>query len=144
MPRQLLLDIGCSNVLVVEDSTLLAMDIEMTLEDAGYGVVGPAPDLASAFRLLAENQVDVALLDINLDGTKSFPIADELVRLGIPFAFLTGYSNTQPIPEQLSSRAIVQKPVRQEILLRVVKELLLEANRGRQTAVDLQTAWPLV
>ena len=79
-------------VLVVEDEPLLAVDLEMLLEEAGCEVVGPARSAKRAFRLLEEaGPVDFALLDLSLGDERNDRLPDTLAEQGTPFAFLTGH-----------------------------------------------------
>ena len=78
-------------VLIVEDEVLLAMYLEDLLTELGHEVVGQATRIDEAMELARESDIDFAFLDINVVGTKSFPIADILRQRGIPFAFATGY-----------------------------------------------------
>ena len=72
-------------VLVVEDELLLAMDLELTLEQHGYRVLGPAGTVAEALRLLEGETPQVALLDLNLKGEMATPVAGRLRAMGVPF-----------------------------------------------------------
>jgi CheY-like chemotaxis protein len=79
-------------VLVLEDEPLIAMVLVDILEEAGCTVVGPAHDADQAAKLIAEGQIDVAVLDVNLgSGRTSASIADSLRSSGTPFIFATGY-----------------------------------------------------
>src|SRR4051812_18956507 len=78
-------------VLVVEDNLLIAETICDLLEDHGCAVLGPVPDLQQGLNLLEGERPDGALLDINLSGTLSFPLAAALEGQGVPFVFMTGY-----------------------------------------------------
>jgi DNA-binding response OmpR family regulator len=78
-------------VLVVEDEMMIAMMIEDMLADMGHEVVGVAPNLKAALVLAADEQFDLAILDINLAGERSFPVAHLLQKRGVPFMFATGY-----------------------------------------------------
>ncbi len=78
-------------VLVVEDEMMIAMLMEDMLQDLGYETVGPARRLESGMKIAGSEQIDLAILDINLGGAQSFPIAALLVARGIPVIFATGY-----------------------------------------------------
>jgi len=78
-------------VLVVEDEMMIAMMLEDMLADMGHEVVGVAPNLKAALALAADAEIDVAILDINLAGERSFPVAHLLRSRGVPFLFATGY-----------------------------------------------------
>lgn len=80
-------------ILVVEDEMLLLMNIECILEDLGCTAISSAPNVSDALALLGECRFDAAMLDVNLDGATSYPVADALVKRGIPFVFATGYAD---------------------------------------------------
>lgn len=84
---------GMRRILVVEDEALLAMMIEDMLTEAGYEVVGPAPRLEDALELARNAAFDIAILDMNLAGVSSIPVADVLRSRGIPYVFATGYGS---------------------------------------------------
>lgn len=67
------------------------MDLEDLLTKMGYQVVGPASHITDAIELAREGEIDFAVLDINLAGAQSFPVADILRQRNIPFVFSTGY-----------------------------------------------------
>ena len=79
---------------VVEDDPLIALDVALSLQDAGAEVYGPYPTCAAALaaiETLSENiELSVAILDVELGRETSEPIARELVDRGIPFIFHTG------------------------------------------------------
>ena len=81
---------GC-RVLVVEDNSLLAMFIEDCLQDAGYEVVGVEASLRTGPALATTVPLDAAVLDVNLRGEISSPIADALLRRNIPFIICSAY-----------------------------------------------------
>ncbi|CAO4150438.1 DNA-binding response OmpR family regulator [Methylorubrum thiocyanatum] len=77
-------------VLVVEDEYLIAMQVKEWLEAAGADVVGPVPSVEQALDLIEDDDVDAAILDINLGGkTTVYPVADRLAALGVPYLFAT-------------------------------------------------------
>jgi len=83
---------GCC-VLVIEDDFLVGQIIFDMLEDEGAEVLGPvgAVDEAVAFVEDQAMSFDCVVLDLNLHGIKSYPVADALARHKIPFIFMTGY-----------------------------------------------------
>ncbi len=80
-------------ILVVEDSTILAMALETALQDEGYSVVGPFARLDEALKAAEREDLDGALLDINIIGGAVFPVAETLDRRGVPFLLLSGYDD---------------------------------------------------
>lgn len=112
------------SVLVVEDDYLLAEEIASTLHEHGAVVLGPVPDVARGRALLAEAKPDCALLDINLKGRFVYELAEELLQLGVPPIFTTGYDSTF-LPPRFSERTCLAKPID-------MRELV--ANIRRETA----------
>jgi CheY-like chemotaxis protein len=98
-------------ILIVEDEMLVAMNIEDMLLDLGHEVAGLASRLEPALSLAGEAQFDLAMLDVNLAGENSFPVAEILARRGIPFLFATGYG-IKGIAEEYRSYPVLQKPFR--------------------------------
>lgn len=78
-------------ILVVEDEMTIALLMEDMLIDLGHEVVGLAMRLPQALQFAKSAEIDLAILDINLDGRMSFPVADVLSARGVPFIFATGY-----------------------------------------------------
>ena len=97
-------------VLVVEDESLVALDIENMLEEMGCKVVASVPRLVRALDVASRLDFDLAVLDINLAGEVVYPLAFRLAERGIPFLFSTGYS-TADLPDQLRDRPILRNPV---------------------------------
>ena len=79
-------------VLVIEDEMIVAMLLEDMLADLGCTVLGPAARVDQALTIIAAaRSLDAAVLDVNLNGQKSYPVADALIARGVPFLFATGY-----------------------------------------------------
>jgi len=117
-------------ILVVEDNFVLAESMRFSLEELGCTVVGPAPTAARALELLAHGPVDAAVLDIDLRGKSSAPVAEELARRGTPFVFLTGYESAALLPPTFHSWTRLSKPVDPEELVRTLgAELARSAQR---------------
>lgn len=85
-----------TRVLIVEDEPIIAMTAEDLIEDMGCVVAGCAATLEQAAALAAAGDFDVAMLDINLNGETSLPVAEMLHAAGTPFVFTTGYGSTGP------------------------------------------------
>jgi len=85
-------DISGFKVLLVEDEFLIALDAEEMLRDFGAASVTVASTLEDAQKIIADGQFDLAVLDVNLNGRKSFPLADMLLAKGTPVVFGTGYN----------------------------------------------------
>jgi DNA-binding response OmpR family regulator len=80
-------------ILVVEDETLIAMLLEMALQDENCDVVGPVARVADAIQLAQHETLDGAFLDVNLAGEPVFPVAEVLAGRDIPLLLLSGYGD---------------------------------------------------
>lgn len=107
-------------MLVVEDELFVSMLVEDLLGDLGCHVVGPAMTAAEAVIAARSEQIDFALLDVNLDGDTSFGAADILRARGVPFAFVTGYGE-QGVRADLRDAPILSKPIDPRQLGRVLE-----------------------
>lgn len=112
---------GPLRVLVVEDEPIVAMCLEDILDVLGCVPIGPACRLSEGLALAEHEMLDAAIIDINLAGERSTPIAETLRRRGVPFAFASGYGTP---PEGFGGEVpLVEKPYRErdiETLLRVL------------------------
>jgi CheY-like chemotaxis protein len=107
-------------ILVVEDLLLLADVISEGLASHGCEVVGPAGRLERGLALAREARFDCAVLDINLVGESSFPIAEVLARRGTPFVFVTGYGTDTALPPAFRHVPRLAKPFHVHDLVDVV------------------------
>jgi light-regulated signal transduction histidine kinase (bacteriophytochrome)/CheY-like chemotaxis protein len=120
-PRQVLLG---QDVLLVEDSLIIALDAEDVLERLGARRVVTASTVTGALQVIDSLRPTVAMLDINLGDANSYPVADRLVELGVPFLFASGYGEQANPPERHRDRAVVQKPYTLENVARAMDVLL--------------------
>jgi CheY-like chemotaxis protein len=98
------------HILVVEDDYFVAEALTGFLRLCGARVVGPVATLEAALELARQAEpIEFAILDINLDGTRVFPVADVLIARGVPIAFLTGYDRPY-LPERYSALPVISKP----------------------------------
>lgn len=97
------------SILVVEDEMLVLMSIETMLEDFGCTAIEATATVAGALELLKDRSFDAAMIDVNLNGESSYPIADALVAADIPFVFSTGYGDHGDRPD-LANRPVLRKP----------------------------------
>jgi CheY-like chemotaxis protein len=96
-------------VLVVEDEALVSMVIEEFLSELGCEVVATAAHVDVALAMANTLDIDVAMLDVNLAGTVSYPVALALRARAIPFFFATSYGLTG-LPHDLNGVAVLDKP----------------------------------
>lgn len=115
-------------VLVVEDEALVAMSIERMLADAGAEVVGPGYSLDEALRLARASAIDAAILDVNLRGERSYPVAELLRSAAVPFIFATGYGSA--LPAAGIAEPVVHKPFQERTLLSALVAAILASRRA--------------
>jgi CheY-like chemotaxis protein len=117
-------------VLVVEDEMLVAMLLEDMLADLGCTVVGPAARVEQALAMIeTAASLDAAVLDLNINGQKSYPVADALVAGGVPFVFATGYG-PHSLMNGYSWFPLLQKPFKRLELGKALMKLLTEPPMG--------------
>jgi len=113
-------------VLLVEDELIVATDIEHCLEEAGALMVGPAWRLGEALELVSDlrEQMDAAILDVDLHGQDVFPVADVLKARGIPFLFHTGHGTRAGLDKRYPGAVVCPKPVFSDHLVAAVAGLI--------------------
>ena len=104
------------HALLVEDQTLIALDTEMLLRELGAESVDTFTNAEATLAWLASASPDVAVLDINLGTSSSYPIAGEMRRRAKPFIFTTGYGEGIAIPDEFADVQIVSKPYTRDAL----------------------------
>jgi two-component SAPR family response regulator len=117
-------------ILVVEDETLIAVMIEDALLEMHCEVVGPTGRLDKALELAKDPQVDAAILDVTIRGGKVYPVAQQLIELGIPFVFSSGYGDWA-LPEALRDKPRLMKPFTISALGKQISLLCGEAAKRR-------------
>jgi len=95
-------------VLVAEDEMLVAMMLEDVVQRAGFRVLLTAR-LGQGLELAATESIDCAILDINLAGEDSFPLAAELRLRSVPFVFASGYGS-DGLPDEYLDVGVLLKP----------------------------------
>ena len=99
-----------SDVLIVEDNFIIALDTEMVLQDLGVTRVRTVSSVAAARAAIDERAPNFALIDIDLGGESGFDVGKILAERGIPFAFATGYAELISPPPSLAKVPIIAKP----------------------------------
>jgi two-component SAPR family response regulator len=117
-------DLAGLRILIVEDEFLLAMELEMLLQQRGCMVLGPVSSIGQALTMLDGEQPDIALLDVNLKGERATPVAAALQARGVPFVLITGYSVLQLREPELRAAPRIDKPVNCRALKRAVASAL--------------------
>ncbi len=117
------IDLKGRRVLVVEDEVLVAITIATEVEVAGAEVVGPAFSVDEALEL-ANEDIHVAVLDINLLGHKVWPVAKALHERRVPYVFASANAmGADAIPEPFHTAPRFDKPVAMGPMLRTLAQL---------------------
>ncbi len=106
-------------VLVVEDEFLLAMMMEDLLLDEGCIVIGPFARVQDALVAAKNEDIDLAVLDVNVAEEKVFPVATQLEARGVPFILLTGYGQ-KAVPDDCPHWEAHDKPYDPQTLINVL------------------------
>lgn len=107
-------------ILIVEDEALIAMSLEAMLESLGCVVIGSASSLEKGLENARSMELDAAVLDVNLRGIRSDPIARELSERGMPFILATGYGAEFRTD---SESPVLEKPYQREQLAAALRKL---------------------
>jgi CheY-like chemotaxis protein len=116
------------SVLIVEDESLISMMLEDFLESLGHRVVGTCETVGDALRRVEEGGFDVAIIDVNLNGERVWPVADRLAAQGIPYVLATG-GHIDPPPAAHASAPVLSKPFTLDAIEPVL-DLACEAAQG--------------
>ena len=112
-----------TRVLIVEDESIIAMTAEDMLEEVGCTTVAVAANVAEALARAADTIFDIALLDLNLGGEDSLPVARMLRDSGRPFIFATGYEGL-PADSGFADAPVIAKPYRLDQLATAITDAL--------------------
>ncbi len=113
-------------VLVVEDEMLVSLLIEDVLTDQKCTVVGPFERVPGALAAAQTEQLDLAVLDVNIAGVKVYPVAEALAARRIPFVFVSGYGQNA-VPADRPNWRVCSKPFRPTDLVSMLKDQISRA-----------------
>jgi DNA-binding response OmpR family regulator len=114
-------------ILVVEDEMMVAMLIEDMLIELGYDPVGPFVRVEAALKAARELRIDAAVLDFNLNGENTYPVAWTLRERNVPFIFSTGYG-TSILNDSFMGIPLLQKPFQRDELGWAIRRAIEQAK----------------
>lgn len=120
-------------VLVAEDEPFIALDVALAIEDAGGKVVGPAASVSEALALIEAEPIAGAILDVNLIDGDITPVAEAILRLGIPVILQSGLSLPLELAERFPDVIIYSKPCASAKLVAQLAELIFNSDPAAQS-----------
>ncbi len=120
-------------VFVVEDEMLVSLVVEELLTDEECVIFGPYDQVSTALLAAATAAVDVALLDVNVNGVKVYPVAETFAKRKIPFLFLSGYGDSA-IPLDRPDWVACRKPFKADELIGMLAQCVKYARRAAPRA----------
>jgi DNA-binding response OmpR family regulator len=108
--------------MIVEDNAIVALDLELTLLDEGYRVLGPAATVAKGLELLLTARPDFAVLDFNLGGEPVTSVALQLRRMNVPFVLASAHPRLQSATPAFDGVTNLGKPLDHRALLRTISK----------------------
>ncbi|MFL6844722.1 MAG: response regulator [Allosphingosinicella sp.] len=113
------------SILIVEDEPLIAMMLEDFLDSLGHRVAGICETVSDALGRVGEGGFDIAIIDVNLNGERVWPVADRLAEQGVPYILATG-GHIDPPPAEHAGAPVLSKP----FTLDAIEPALSEACGG--------------
>ncbi len=111
-------------ILVAEDNAIIAMDIQMALEDRGALVVGPFEKLSDVIAALETETIDSAVMDVDLGGELSIPAIEGLAKRSVPVILTTGHDVAKCLPAPLNALPVVSKPFAEPTMIAALLSVL--------------------
>jgi CheY-like chemotaxis protein len=121
--------------LLVEDEAMIRMMIADMVETLGHRVAAEAGNIEQAMELARSATFDFAIIDMNLNGVMSFPIADAIAERSIPLIFASGYDSTRK-GERHQEAPVLQKPFTVDRLESAIHQTMQARNGDRSTRTD--------
>ena len=118
-------------ILVAEDESLIALNLEAMLEQFGCTVIGPVADVDRIVAIAEAERPDGALLDVNLRGRQVFDVIPALTALNIPVVLTSGYDDATLFPAAFRALARIAKPFDERELRRICLRTMVR-DRGRR------------
>lgn len=120
--------LGDASILICEDEPFIALDLAMSVQEAGGRVLGPAASVREAMEILRFNKLTGAILDVNLADGVITPVVEQLLERSVPVVIQTGGG----LPSELSipnlGACLFSKPVAPE---RLIRALVDQMGTGR-------------
>ena len=124
-------DSRARRIVLADDEALIRLDLAEMLEDAGYEIVGQAPDGQQAVELVRSLTPDLAVLDVKMPVMDGLSAAEEIGRERIcPVVMLTAFSQKELVDRatEAGAMAYVVKPFTPDVLQQRIEETLSKSS----------------
>jgi CheY-like chemotaxis protein/DNA-directed RNA polymerase specialized sigma24 family protein len=127
-----------TNVLIIEDEPLIAMDLEGIMEQLGHSVVGIARTHKEALELARDKEIGLILADIQLaDGSSGLEAVNELLRsVRAPVIFITAFLERLLTGERAEPTYLITKPFQPSLVSALASQALFFDEKARSSAVS--------
>jgi DNA-binding NtrC family response regulator len=116
--------------LVVEDDSMIRLDLEQTLKGFGLKHVHGASTLEAASKIISSSSIRFAVLDYNIGPANTVAVAEALTARGIPALFLTAYGTSVELPPSLAHVQVLSKPFSSDLLAAAMLKELDDMKSG--------------
>jgi DNA-binding response OmpR family regulator len=126
-------------ILIIEDDTLIGMQLENTLEQMGHKVIKVVRDSDDAFKYAIKNDIDLVVSDINIEGDIDGITTSKILyeRYGTPVIFITAYKDIETLKKAslVDYAGYVMKPFREEEIEALINLTILKYNLPKQKEI---------
>jgi CheY-like chemotaxis protein len=116
------------SILLVEDEAMIRMMVTDMVEELGHRVAAETGSMDEATKLARSADFDLAIIDMNLNGAMTFPIADTIAERNIPFFFASGYASTRATDAH-RQELVLQKPFTVDRLEAAIDQAMRDKGR---------------
>lgn len=109
-------------ILIMEDEFIVALDLSDMAADLGFEVAGPYATLSEGVAAVRQSPPDAAILDVQLADGEVFPLADQLVELGVPIIFHSGHADSRALHSRYPGAHSASKPCSPDLIARYLRE----------------------
>jgi DNA-directed RNA polymerase specialized sigma24 family protein len=122
-----------TDVLVIEDEPMIAMDLEGIVEGLGHRVMGVARTHAEAVKAIAKEKPGLVLADIQLaDGSSGLDAVNEMLgSFQVPVIFITAYPDRLLTGERPEPAFLITKPYQPDTVKAIVSQALFFERRAK-------------
>ena len=135
------MDLQDKRVLVVEDNWAIGDQVSHLIEEEGGKILGPLPSAASAIKAVGAEELDGAVLDVQLRDGSALPVANLLRARSVPFVVISGFEQIR-VPDAMRHAPFVPKPIVEQALIDVVRRTFVQQYVAAET--PLRRSDPLV